>query len=120
MMRNMMYAKTNDETIDLRESMVYPNCYDIFNQFDNLRIRRFGITSICTGLKVIADLGERCVLTDRYGFCVSHHVEVQNVGLDDDECIQLKLINRTNKDVIIPYGEIVAQIMILPTEMVGR
>jgi hypothetical protein len=47
-------------------------------------------------------------------------VEVQNVGLDDDECIQLKLINRTNKDVIIPYGEIVAQIMILPTEMVGR
>jgi len=116
----MMFVKVNSETLDLMESMIYPNCYDLFNQFKDLRIRRNGVSTLCSGIKVNADLGERCVLTDRYGFCVSNHVEVQNVGLCNDQCIVLKFINRTNKDVIIPYGEIVAQIMVLPIDMVGR
>lgn len=115
-----MYAKTRDEVIDLRESMIYPNCYDLFNGYDNLRVRRNGITVICTGIKVVAELGERCLLTDRYGFCVGNHVEVQNARLNDDECIKLKMINRSNKDVIVPYGVILAQVMVLPIEMVGR
>lgn len=117
----MMFARASDDTIDLRQSLVYPNCYDIFNHFEGgLRIRRNGVTHLCTGLKIIADLGESCVLTDRYGYCVANHVEVQNMKLIDDDCIRLKLINRTNKDVIVPYGEILAQVMIFPIEMVGR
>jgi dUTPase len=116
----MLYAKTRDECFDLRESMIYPNCYDIFNEWSELRIKKHGVTVLCTGIKIIADLGERCLLTDRYGFCVTHHVEVQNVRLRDDECIGLKLINRTNRDVIVPYGEIIAQVMTIPIDMIGR
>ena len=116
----MMYKKLWNECIDLRESMVYPDCYDIFNCWAGLCIRKSGSTTINTGLKVIAGLGEKLVLTDRYGFCVTSGMEIENKEVVDDDDVLLKIINRTNKDVIVPYGVILCQIMLLPIEMVGR
>jgi len=116
----MMYKKLWNECIDLRESMVYPDCYDIFNCWAGLCVRKNGTTTVATGLKVIAGLGEKMVVTDRYGFCVTNQLEVENIKLTDDDTIDLKLINRTNKDVMIPYGAILCQVMLIPLEMVGR
>jgi dUTPase len=115
-----MYKKLWNECIDLRESMVYPDCYDIFNCWAGLCVRKNGTTVVATGLKVLAGLGEKLVVTDRYGFCVTHQLEVQNAKLNDDDDIQLKIINRTNKDVMIPYGAILCQVMLIPLEMIGR
>jgi dUTPase len=116
----MLYAKEADDVMDIRESMVFPNCYDIFNQYENLVVRRLGTTVVNSKLRVVAELGEKCILTDRYGFCVTNHVEVQNVRLVDNQSIWIKLINRSNRNIIIPLGEIIAQIMLLPIDMVGR
>lgn len=116
----MLYAKVWQSAIDLRESMVYPDCYDIFNCWEGLRLRKKGITNIAIGLKIVAGLGEMCLLTDRYGFCVTHYVEVENKVVYDDFPIGLKLINRTNEDILVPYGEILCQIMIMNVDMVGR
>ena len=115
-----MYQKLWNECIDLRESMVYPDTYDIFNCWTGLCVRKNGATTVQTGLRAIAGLGEKLVVTDRYGFCVTHQLEVENMQVIDDEDIQLKLINRTNKDIVIPYGAILCQIMMLQIEMVGR
>jgi dUTPase len=115
-----MYAKTFPGAIDLRESFIYPDCYDIFNSWEGLRLRKRGTTVISLGIKVIAGLGEKCVLTDRYGACVTNFIEVENKVVGDDQPISVKLINRSNQDVVIKHGEILCQIMILSIDMVGR
>lgn len=106
--------------IDIRESMVYIDCYDIFNCWPGLCLRKKGITTVEIGLKVIAGLGEKCVITDRYGFCVTNYIEVENMAVEDDKPIKLKLINRTNRDIIIDHGEILCQVMVLNIDMIGR
>jgi dUTPase len=116
----MIYSKLFNDTIDLRESLVYPDCYDIFNSWPNLRLRKNGATTIELGVKVIAGLGEKCVMTDRYGYCVTNGIHVENKVVADDLPIFVKLINRTNSDVFIPHGEILCQIMVFTIDMVGR
>ncbi len=116
----MIYARTFYDAFDLRESMVYPNCFDIFNYWPGLCLEKRGSTVLELGIKVIAGLGEKCFLTDRYGFCVTHFIEVENKVVGDDLPIRVKLTNRTNRDIIIPHGEILCQIMVLGIDMVGR
>ena len=116
----MIYAKTLNHAFDLRESLVYPDCFDIFNCWPGLCLRKRGATFVSIGLKILAGLGEKCVLTDRYGFCVTNFIEVENMTILDDDPLRLKLINRSNRDVIIPYGEILCQVMVLNIDMIGR
>jgi dUTPase len=116
----MIYAKTFGEAFDIRESMIFPDCFDIFNCWPGLCLPKKGTTVIELGLKIIAGLGEKCVLTDRYGYCVAHFIEVENKVVGDDYPLYIKLINRTNRDVMIPCGEILCQIMVLNIDMVGR
>jgi dUTPase len=51
---------------------------------------------------------------------VTNFIEVENKVVGDDQPISVKLINRSNQDVVIKHGEILCQIMILSIEMVGR
>lgn len=116
----MIFAKTFYDAYDMRESIVYPNCFDIFNYWPSLCIRKHGSTTLEIGLKVIAGLGEKCFLIDRYGFCVTNFIEVENMEVGDDKPIMVKMTNRTNRDIFIPRGEILCQIMVLGIDMVGR
>lgn len=116
----MLFSKLWSGSIDVKESMVFPDCYDVFNSYTDLFIEKNGVTTINLGITILSGLGEKCVLMDRYGYTVSHQIELENMALDDDTPVCAKFINRTNRDVIVPLGEILCQIMVFNIDMVGR
>lgn len=116
----MLFVRVLKEGYDIKESMVYPDTYDCFNHWPELLVKKRNHIFIPLGIKTIAGLGERLVLTDRYGFCVSNGMEVRNQALMDDIPICIKITNNSSNDIIIPDGAILCQIMVLQMEMVGR
>lgn len=116
----MLIRKVLGEEVIILKSIVYSNCYDIFNCRSDLKIIKNGVSYVALNFKILSDAEEQCLLVDRYGFCVTNKIELENMVIKDDVLVWVKLINRSNIDVRIPYGEIIGQIMCLPTDFVDR
>jgi hypothetical protein len=119
-MKIMISRQTSLSALPPQQSIIYPNCYDVFNCWNDLVIRKNRFLQVSLGFKIFDDLGERCVLVDRYGFCVTNHLTVENMPIVNDIPIWCKITNNTNKDIHVPHGAILCQIMRLPIDMVGR
>jgi hypothetical protein len=115
----MLFEKMVPDVLEMRESMIYPECWDVFNQMDVV-VKADFTTVLNTRLRVFRELGENLFVTNRYGFCVAHGVEVENYAVEHMQVLKLMLVNRTGLDILMPFGAIVAQIVLMPNELVGR
>lgn len=110
----MQFVRVLSQTYDFFPSLLYENTFDIFNCWSNLVIRKRSHLYIPIGFKFVLGGDEGLIIVDRYGFCVENRLEVQNVVIQHDNPVCIKITNNSSEDVFIPQRKILCQIMVPP------